>query len=212
MILARRLLTRTKPLIAATLAAAGLLAGSWQPAAAECNPPGADTSFRNAAPHADRIVVGRVVAVGPAASLGGDRSSYQFTLEVEQVLRGAGAPMLPVDHLETGGCVRWLSATRGDRIALALDVRRPDSTVAKNAAGWLSGTPSLERYETISMAELLALVQVTLPETSTAPADAAEGGAGHFAAGLGAAAAAGFLLGARRRTARARSAIQSKHG
>ena len=174
MSLVRRLAACTKPLVAASLAAAALLV-STQPVAAECNPPGADTSFRKAAPYAARIVVGRVVAVGPEATIGGDTGSYQFTLDVEHVLRGEAASTIEIDHLATGGCVRWLAAALGDHIVLALEVRRPDATYARNTSAWLSRTQAIANYEILSMAEIREVAREQLPETSTDADDADRG-------------------------------------
>ena len=122
-------------------AAAALLLLAVQPVAAECNPPGADPSFRKAAPYAARILVGTIVAVASDDLNPGDGTSYQFTVAVERTLRGPATLALVVSRLETGACVRWLSAARGDQIALALDARASDPTVPTHVAAWLSGTP-----------------------------------------------------------------------
>lgn len=152
-------------------ATAALLLFAVQPVAAECNPPGADPSFRKAAPYAARILVGTVVAVAPDDLNFGDGASFRFTVAIERTLRGPARPTLVVDRLETGACVRWLSAATGDRIALALDARSSDPTVPTNVGAWLSGTPpEMAGYETVTLGEVLDLARTPKPpNTSTSP-------------------------------------------
>jgi hypothetical protein len=96
-----------------------------------------------------------------------------------------------MDHVETGACIRWLAATEGDVIALALDVRHPDLSIARNTAAWIAGTPPpLVSYDTITLAEVRELVGVTAPETSTEPDEGASGNAAAPAALIVAAGAA----------------------
>jgi hypothetical protein len=157
--------TRT---ITAIVATAAMLSSPVQPVEAECNPPGADPSFRKAAPYATRILVGEVVAVAPDALNPGDGTSYRFTVAVERTLRGKTTTTLVVDRLRTGACVMWLSAAIGDRIALAMDIREPDPSIARNTAAWIAGTPPPSGYETITLKDVLALARLRVPDTSTA--------------------------------------------
>lgn len=139
-------------------------------ATAECNPPGADLSFRGAVPYAGRLIVGTVIETVPEGSNSSDGASYRFTVAVDQVLRGAAATVVTADHLETGGCIRWLSATKGDRIALAMDIRAADSSIPTNTAAWITGMPPASGgYETVTFTELHDLVQLKAPDTSTDP-------------------------------------------
>ena len=151
------------------LAAAAMLLLVVEPVGAECNPPGADPSFRKAAPFAASILIGTVVAVAPDELNSEDGASYRFTVAVERTLRGPAVPTLVVSRLETGACVRWLSAAMGDRLALALDVRAEDPSVPTNTAGWLAGTPP-DAYETVTLAEVLDFAASRKPpDTSTGP-------------------------------------------
>jgi hypothetical protein len=147
------------------------LAASSAPVDAECNPPGADLSFRRAAPLAREVVAGTVIAVQPDG-LGTPRpagSSFRFTVAIEHELRGEVPSPLIVDFLETGGCVRWISASVGDVIALALDVDRTDPGIATNTAAWIKGTTGDSGgFESVTLAELRALL-VRPPDTSTDP-------------------------------------------
>lgn len=142
---------------------------SVEPVAAECNPSGADPSFRKAASFAARILIGNVVAVAPDDLNAADGASFRFTVAVERTLRGPATRTLVIDRVETGACVRWLSAKTGDRIALAMDVRASDPSVPTNTAGWLAGTPP-DAYETVTLAEVLDLAKSpSPPDTSTGP-------------------------------------------
>jgi hypothetical protein len=160
--------------IGGAAAAIAMLLIAAQPVRAECNPPGADPSFRKAAPYATRIVIGSVVAVEPDAVDPGDGTSYRFTLAVERTLRGTATPILIFSRLETGACVRWLSAATGDRLAMALDVHSSDPSVPTNMAGWLLGAPPESgAYEALTLLEVLDLAQGPKPpDTSTGPSPA----------------------------------------
>ena len=141
------------------------------PAAAECNPPGAEPSFRRAAPAATRILVGKVVAVAPDDLNPSADESFRFTVAIERTLRGPETATLVLDRVETGACVRWLSAAVGDRVALALDTRTADPSVPTNVAAWIGGAPRPSTaYETLTPAEVLALARrPPMPETGTGP-------------------------------------------
>jgi len=169
----RSVIRRARTLATILAAAAALLFLAVEPVAAECNPPGADPSFRKAVPYAARILVGTVVAVAADDLNAGDGTSYRFTVAVERTLRGPATATQVVNRLETGACVRWLSAANGDRIALALDAHASDPTVPTNMAAWLSGTPpEPSAYETVTLGEVLDLARTPKPpDTSTSPGD-----------------------------------------
>lgn len=156
-------------LLSAALMGPLLIVGFAGPAMAECNPPGADTSFTRTAPYAQRILVGRVVDAQPDPDgQGPARDGVTFTLEVQQVLRGTSVTELQVDHLETGGCERWLSAAAGDVIALALETRGDVPTLAGATAAWIEGKPP-----TITPFEVLTLAQVIDAAEAPRPPDTA---------------------------------------
>ncbi|HYH92521.1 MAG TPA: hypothetical protein VD763_05120 [Candidatus Saccharimonadales bacterium] len=161
---------RWRVLLGSALIAPLLLAGLAVPVMAECNPSGADLSFLRTAPAAQRIVVGRVLDAQPDPDgQGPAQDGVTFTLDVRQVLRGPTIAELRVDHLETGGCVRWLSAKDGDVIALAYDTRGSGPTLARATAAWIEGRPrSSDPYETLTMAEVRDVVaRPRPPDTAT---------------------------------------------
>ena len=180
--------------IAAVVAVTVLLLMSPMPADAECNPSGADPSFRRALAYARRVIVGTVVAVAPDDLNPPGTASYRFTVAVEDVLRGAPASVIDVDRLETGACVRWLSAAEGDRIALLLDIGGSDSSIARHTAAWITGSPPpVTGYETITLGEVLDLVRPATPDTSTMPADSDDGWSLRLSVALIAGLFGGFL-------------------
>lgn len=157
-------------LLGAALMGPLLVAAFAGPAMAECNPTGADTSFIRTAPYAQRILVGRVVDAQPDPDgQGPARDGVTFTLEVQQVLRGPSITELQVDHLETGGCERWLSAAEGDVIALALQTigSRPDLASATGA--WIKGQPpTITPFEVLTLAEVIDAAEAPRPpDTAT---------------------------------------------
>ena len=113
--------------------------------------------FSELAPTARRIIVGTVVEYEhePPPHLS-DRGTYAssvaFRLRVDEVLRGRARERLWVAHLTSGMPLRdsrakcgWLSASLGDRIAIAFrgrveGVDHPVTTVA-----WVDERPSLEK-------------------------------------------------------------------
>jgi hypothetical protein len=141
------------------------------PAAAECNPAGADPSFRKAAPFATRILAGTVVAVASDDLNPTGGESYRFTVAIERTLRGPQTTTLVVDRIETGACVRWLSAAVGDRVALALDARVSDPSIPTNIAAWIDGVPrESSPYERLTLTEVVDLARgPQMPDTSTGP-------------------------------------------
>lgn len=178
---------RVAVVLATLVSATSLLLASAGPVVAECNPPGADPSFRKAAPYARTILVGRVVAVAPDTLNPGGPESYRFTVSVERTLRGTAPSTLVLDRIETGSCVRWLAAAVGDRVALALEASSTDRSVPRNMAAWLDGrTHDTSSYEVLTLAEVLELAGRRVPETSTlnGPLPPVESG-GHLFAWLG---------------------------
>ena len=158
-------------LVSTVLAGPLLLAGFPAPVMAECNPAGADVSFVRTAPYAQRILVGRVVDSRPDPDgQGPAQDGVTFTLEVRQTLRGPSVAELHVDHLETGGCIRWLSADDGDVIALAFETRGSHPTLASATAAWIEGQPRIsDPYEVLTMAEVLDAASIPRPpDTATA--------------------------------------------
>ncbi len=160
---------RARPILGAALAGQLLVGFFVAPAIAECNPPGADTSFLRTAPYAQRILIGRVVDAQPdPAGQGSSQDGFTFTLEVQQVLRGPSITELRVDHLETGGCIRWLSAADGDLIALAFETRGKRTDLASATAAWIEGRPSTS-YDALTLAEVMAVAAAPRPpNTATA--------------------------------------------
>jgi hypothetical protein len=159
-----------------------LLAGLAVPVLAECNPAGADVAFTRTAPYAQRILVGRVVDSQPDPDgQGPAQDGVTFSLQVKQVLRGPSTTELPVDHLETGGCIRWLSAADGDLIALAFETQGSHppladgtrATMASATAAWIEGEPRIsDPYEVLTMAEVLeAAAMPRTPDTAMSEAD-----------------------------------------
>jgi hypothetical protein len=139
-------------------------------ALAECNPPGASISFIRTAPYAQRILVGRVVEAGPDPDgQGPARHGVTFTLDVQQVLRGPAVAELRIDHLETGGCERWLSAADGDVIALALETRGRARNLASATGAWIEGRPPTSTaFDVLSLAEVVeAAATPRPPDTGT---------------------------------------------
>ncbi len=147
-----------------------MVAGIASQAKAECNPSGADTSFIRTAPFAQRILVGRVVDARPDPDgQGPGTNGVTFTLDVQRVLRGPSIAELRVDHLETQGCIRWLSAADGDVIALAFETRGKVPNLASATAAWIKGEPPpLAPYEVLTLAEVLdAAAAPRPPDTAT---------------------------------------------
>jgi hypothetical protein len=157
-------------LLSAALIGPLLVAGLAGSAMAECNPPGADTSFIRTAPYAQRILVGRVVDAQPDPDgQGPARDGVTFTLDVRQVLRGPSITELQIDHLETGGCERWLSAAEGDVIAIALQTVGSRSDLASATGAWIEGQPpTITPFEVLTLAEVIDAAEAPRPpDTAT---------------------------------------------
>ncbi len=153
-------------LIVGTVAASTLGA---RPVAAECNPEGADLSFSRAVPLAERVVIGTVVEVPPDGSQPPGPSS-RFTLAVSHVVRGEARDLMVFDFLPTHGCIRWVSASLGDQIALALDVHEADPPIAPNTAAWISPLPEGSSFESVTVRQVFRLAGNGPPDTATATA------------------------------------------
>lgn len=191
--------------------ALGIAAAADPPGvAAECDPPGASTSFRKAAPHAARVVVGEVLATAPDGIERDGAWSSIFTVGVQAVLRGPAAATVDLHQVETGGCVRWLSAALGDVVVIAFDTSSPDPLVATNAAAWLRGhPPDSTGFEMITLEELRVLFPAAAfagPELAPAPPPEAprEPEPGPFPAMLPVALAVGAVVAVRLAAARLR--------
>jgi hypothetical protein len=118
-------------------------------------------------------VVGEVVATAPDGIERDGAWSTIFTVGVQAVLRGPAAATVDLHQVETGGCVRWLSAALGDVVVIAFDTSSPDRSVATNAAAWLRGDPpDSTGFETITVEELRVLfpdARFSDPELEPAP-------------------------------------------
>jgi hypothetical protein len=156
-------------LVAAAAFVAGGLLASAPGAAAECDGPYA--SFREAAPTAQRIVYGEVVAVRPVEWGVGDGLTSRFTVEGWSLLGGARPDIVDVDDVLSTSCSGYLIARLGDRVAIAFSGRAFATRVEVNAIAWLEGRlPDRVGLETITEPELLDLVGVQLPVAAD-PAD-----------------------------------------
>lgn len=161
----------------ALTAAVAVLIALAPSVAAESNPPCADLSFRKAVPLAAQVVIGTVTEVQAdgLSPYNASGPSARFTLVVEQALRGKAPPIMHVEYLETHGCYRFVSASVGDRVALALQVAAADPPIATNTAAWIHGSPpGPGAFESITMAETVALVGQGPPDTSTEPREHSE--------------------------------------
>jgi hypothetical protein len=159
---------RPLPLVAASLVILGLFA-SAPPTTAECDGPYA--SFREAAPTAQRIVYGDVVAVRPVEWGVGDGLTSRFTVRGWSLLGGVRPDTVDVDDLPSTSCSGHLIARLGDRVAIAFAGRAFTTRVEVNAIAWLEGRlPDRIGLETITEPELLELVGVQLPVVGD-PAD-----------------------------------------
>lgn len=159
-------------LVFASAATALLVTAS--PAAA-CSGP--YPSFREAAPGAQRVVIGDVSAImDPTEAAESDGWSTRFVVRVLWTLRGEPAAEILVDHHFATACLSYLAARLGDRLALAIDARRepllPSSgPIFYAAAAWIRGTPpEADGVERITVSEAFRLLGLEPPQTSTAPA------------------------------------------
>ena len=168
-----RALTRLTAAVAWSLIVMATVA---PPVAAECNPPGADPSFRKAVPLASRVVIGTVIEVRPDGfGSGAAGPSSRFTLAITHRLRGDAPSIMGVEGLVTNSCIRLVSAALGDEIALALEVRDATPPIALNTAAWLKGVPTgFGVFESITLAEAIALVRQSPPDTATSAEHARE--------------------------------------
>ena len=168
-----RLLTTV---IAIVLALAGVLVPA-SPAAAECvSQPNRWPTFEEVVPTARQVVVGRVTSTNRT-----DGPAVVFTLEVEEVLRGAAPPVIEVSALRSGLQLMGEPACRrdavlyvrvGDRIALARGGLLPGVRNRVNTAVWIGGQPDKRLSPGLRRMELSAVRQVLGLE---APDEAASG-------------------------------------
>jgi hypothetical protein len=129
---------------------AGSLAASGAPALAECvNQENRWPAFDQVVRTAQQVFVARVTKThrgdDPADT------SPVFTIEFEDVLRGAPPESLEIENLRSGlplrgkrSCIRdaTLRATPGDRIVFAIDGKVPGVKGRVTTAAWLEGQPS----------------------------------------------------------------------
>lgn len=157
-------------LVVALLAAAALTSGAT-PVGAECQGP--VPSFRDVAPTAQRVLIGDVVAVqtGGLTEPDGSGHSSRFTLRVRYVPRGTAPAVMEISDLPTQPCAGVMVARVGDRIALALDGTDYTPPIPVNTIAWIRGSPPFNdpMFETITVAEVYALLGLAPPPTSTVP-------------------------------------------
>jgi hypothetical protein len=159
-----------RSLLAAAIAFGALAVGPLQ-AAAECDGP--VPSFRDALATAKRVVIGDVIAVrdgGLVETAASDGWSSRFTLRVRYTPVGAAQRTMEIRDLPTQPCAGVIQAREGDRIALAFDATDFRPPIQVNTVAWIRGTPwdSIE-VETISVAEVFRLLDLTPPDTATLP-------------------------------------------
>lgn len=155
----------------AAAVAFGALAISPLKAAAECDGP--VPSFRDALATAKRVVIGDVIAVrdgGLVEAAASDGWSSRFTLRVRYTPVGAAQQTMDIRDLPTQPCAGVIQAREGDRIALAFDATDFSPPIQVNTVAWIRGTPwDFIGVETISVAEVFRLLDLTPPDTATLP-------------------------------------------
>ncbi|MEA2519168.1 MAG: hypothetical protein QOF49_1248 [Chloroflexota bacterium] len=151
--------------------ALGALAASPLDVAAECDGP--VPSFRDAVATAKRVVIGDVIdargggLVPPGSN---DGWSSRFTLRVRYTVIGVAAQTIEIADLPTQPCAGVVQAREGDRIALAFDATDFSPSTPVNTVAWIRGTPwDFVGVETITVADVFRLLDLTPPDTSTVP-------------------------------------------
>jgi hypothetical protein len=177
-------------------AAVGLSLIATAQVGADCDGP--YPSFREAAPTARRVVVGEVVA-GQQDALGFvDGRSARFTLRGTSVLDGAEVEIDVID-LPSQPCAGPIEAAVGDHIAIAFDGRAFEPPQIVNAVAWLDGSaPEFGGIETMTVAEVYALLGLPWPPEAAPPPSGVDEGLLSIAA-LAIAVLLGGLLVLRRR-------------
>jgi hypothetical protein len=100
----------------------------------------------------------------------GDGRSHRFTIQVTNVLRGEPSARVEVNDVISQPCSGYLSASMGDRIALALDATAFSPAVEANGAAWIVGRPA-DGFESTTIEGVYRLAGVRMPEMSGAAAE-----------------------------------------
>jgi hypothetical protein len=147
-----------------------------RPVAAECvGPEDPWPSFRSAAPSAERIIVGVVLA--PTNSSDSTGALAAFRLRITSVLRGPASPgdVLDIIGMKSGlpltVCAQTvLTLVPGDVVALALNAKADDGATTINTVAFLrkAGETYVVDVEELTFGELMALVSPTEPPTEQA--------------------------------------------
>jgi hypothetical protein len=153
----------------AVLVVVGALAALVPPSAiADCDGPNA--LFREAAPTAERVIVGEVISTRPADWDAGDSSSSRFTVQGWSILGGVRRETIDVDDLLSAACGGVLIARPGDVVALAFGGTAFSTRERVNAIAWIEDVPPVREWlERITLAEVFSLVGV--PAQQLPPTD-----------------------------------------
>jgi len=197
------------------LAWAGVLA-SAAPVAAECTQLDPWPSFTEAAPTAQRIVVGEVIQ---SYTVDAGDDAIEFRVRVDEVLRGEAPAFLDFREGTRSGvpltiCPRdsILRVREGDVLAFAFDARIAASPDPVLAVAWIRGEPDLflmPGSETLTLARVRQLAALPATDTLTASStvDTAPLAAQLLLLGAGACA---FVLALRRMPPRTRTGPRSR--
>jgi hypothetical protein len=144
-----------------------------RPVAAECvGPEDPWPSFRSAAPSAEQVIVGVVMA--PATSSGSTGALAAFRLRITNVLRGPASPgdVLDIIGMKSGlpltVCADTvLTLVPDDVVALALNAKADDGATTINTVAFLrkAGESDLVGVEELTFGDLMALVSPAEPPT-----------------------------------------------
>lgn len=83
---------------------------------------------------------------------------------------------MEIRDLPTQPCAGVIQAREGDRIALAFDATDFSPPIQVNTVAWIRGTPwDFSGVETITVAEVFRLLDLTPPDTATLPEEPTQG-------------------------------------
>ncbi len=140
----------------------------------ECDGP--FPSFQHAAPSAQRIVIGQVIATLPAPAGFDDGRSSRFTLRGWSVLDGDRPVEIDVEDLQSQPCAGYITARAGDRIAIAFEGHDFTPAVVVNAVTWLQGDPPpFDGIESTTIGAIYALLGRIPPVLAPPAAEPATG-------------------------------------
>jgi hypothetical protein len=97
----------------------------------------------------------------------GDGRSHRFTIQVTNVLRGDRSARVDVNDVISQPCSGYLTASMGDRIALALDATAFSPAVEANGAAWLIGRPP-DGFVSTTIEDVFKLAGVPMPAPAAA--------------------------------------------